>query len=201
MALDECTPGDADRSYARKSLDLTKQWLKRGIARFRETEPLYGYSQAFFPIVQGCVYPDLRVEAAENVASYDCEGYAIGGLSVGEPTDVMYEMIEVVHPVLPQDRPRYLMGVGTPENLLEGIARGIDMFDCVMPTRNGRNGMLFTWEGRMNMRNKRAQSGVLLGRGGPGPASYRGRRFPAVERSGCEEAAEQIVEKNIHAHR
>ena len=155
MALDECTPGDADRNYARKSLDLTKQWLKRGIARFRETEPLYGYSQAFFPIVQGCVYPDLRVEAAENVASYDCEGYAIGGLSVGEPTDVMYEMIEVVHPVLPQDRPRYLMGVGTPENLLEGIARGIDMFDCVMPTRNGRNGMLFTWEGRMNMRNKK----------------------------------------------
>ena len=155
MALDECTPGDADRNYARKSLDLTKQWLKRGIARFRETEPLYGYSQAFFPIVQGCVYPDLRIEAAENVASYDCEGYAIGGLSVGEPTDVMYEMIEVVHPVLPQDRPRYLMGVGTPENLLEGIARGIDMFDCVMPTRNGRNGMLFTWEGRMNMRNKK----------------------------------------------
>ena len=128
MALDECTPGDADRNYARKSLDLTKQWLKRGIARFRETEQLYGYSQAFFPIVQGCVYPDLRVEAAENVASYDCEGYAIGGLSVGEPTDVMYEMIEVVHPVLPQDRPRYLMGVG---------------------------GMLFTWEGRMNMRNKK----------------------------------------------
>ena len=163
MALDECTPGDADRNYARKSLDLTKQWLRRGIARFRETEPLYGYSQAFFPIVQGCVYPDLRVEAAENVASYDCEGYAIGGLSVGEPTEVMYEMIEAVHPVLPKDRPRYLMGVGTPENLLEGIARGIDMFDCVMPTRNGRNGMLFTWEGRMNMRNKKWERHVLCG--------------------------------------
>ena len=123
MALDECTPGDADRNYARRSLDLTKQWLKRGIARFRETEPLYGYSQAFFPIVQGCVYPDLRVEAAENVASYDCEGYAIGGLSVGEPTEVMYEMIEVVHPVLPKDRPRYLMGVGRHVRLRDAHAQ------------------------------------------------------------------------------
>lgn len=155
MALDECTPGDADRNYARKSLDLTKKWLERGLRRFDSTEPLYGYSQAFFPIVQGCIYPDLRVEAAEHAASFDREGYAIGGLSVGEPTELMYEMIETVHPVLPKDRPRYLMGVGTPENILEGIARGIDMFDCVMPTRNGRNGMLFTWEGRMNMRNRK----------------------------------------------
>ena len=119
---------------------LPRSGLKRGIARFDSTEPLYGYSQTFFPIIQGCVYPDMRAEAAEFVASFDREGYAIGGLSVGEPTEVMYEMIEVVHPILPKDRPRYLMGVGTPENLLEGIARGIDMFDCVMPTRNGRNG-------------------------------------------------------------
>ncbi len=155
MALDECTPGDADRNYAKKSLELTKKWLERGVRYFDSTEPLYGYSQTYFPIVQGCVYPDLRREAAEHAAALDREGYAIGGLSVGEPTEQMYEMIEVVHPILPKDKPRYLMGVGTPENLLEGIARGIDMFDCVMPTRNGRNGMLFTWEGRMNMRNKK----------------------------------------------
>ncbi len=155
MALDECTPGDADRNYAKKSLELTKRWLERGVKYFDSTEPLYGYSQTYFPIVQGCVYPDLRREAAEHAAALDREGYAIGGLSVGEPTEQMYEMIEVVHPILPKDKPRYLMGVGTPENLLEGIARGIDMFDCVMPTRNGRNGMLFTWEGRMNMRNKK----------------------------------------------
>ncbi len=155
MALDECTPGDADRNYAKKSLELTKKWLERGVKYFDATEPLYGYSQTYFPIVQGCVYPDLRREAAEHAAALDREGYAIGGLSVGEPTEQMYEMIEVVHPILPKDKPRYLMGVGTPENLLEGIARGIDMFDCVMPTRNGRNGMLFTWEGRMNMRNKK----------------------------------------------
>lgn len=155
MALDECTPGDADRNYAARSLEMTQKWLERGIRRFRETEPLYGYSQTFFPIVQGCVYPDLRVKAAEHAVSFGMEGYAIGGLSVGEPTEVMYGMIEVVHPILPKDRPRYLMGVGTPENILEGIARGIDMFDCVMPTRNGRNGMLFTWEGRMNMRNRK----------------------------------------------
>lgn len=155
MALDECTPGDADRTYAARSLEMTQRWLARGIKRFRETEPLYGYSQTYFPIVQGCVYPDLRVKAAEYAVKFDMEGYAIGGLSVGEPTEVMYEMIETVHPILPKDRPRYLMGVGTPENLLEGIARGIDMFDCVMPTRNGRNGMLFTWEGRINIRNKK----------------------------------------------
>lgn len=155
MALDECTPGDADHSYAAKSLKLTQSWLERGVKHFDETQPLYGYSQAYFPIVQGCVYPDLRREAAEHAVSLDREGYAIGGLSVGEPTEQMYEMIEVVHPILPKDKPRYLMGVGTPVNILEGIARGIDMFDCVMPTRNGRNGMLFTWDGIINMRNKK----------------------------------------------
>lgn len=155
MALDECTPGDADRKYAEKSLNLTQQWLERCVAHFDRTEPLYGYDQHFFPIVQGCVYTDLRIRAAEHAASLDREGYAIGGLSVGEPTEVMYEMIEAVHPVLPQDKPRYLMGVGTPANILEGIARGIDMFDCVMPTRNGRNGMLFTWDGMINIRNRK----------------------------------------------
>ena len=153
MALDECCPGDADHAYARKSLDLTKAWLERFARRFRETEPLYGYDQTFFPIVQGCVYPDLRREAVEHAVALDADGYAIGGLAVGEPTEKMYEMLELVCPLLPDDRPRYLMGVGTPANILEGIARGVDMFDCVMPTRNGRNGMLFTWHGIMNMRN------------------------------------------------
>ncbi|MBO5547074.1 MAG: tRNA guanosine(34) transglycosylase Tgt [Bacteroidales bacterium] len=153
MALDECCPGDADHAYARKSLDLTKAWLERFARRFRETEPLYGYDQTFFPIVQGCVYPDLRREAVEHAVALDADGYAIGGLAVGEPTEKMYEMLELVCPLLPDDRPRYLMGVGTPANILEGIARGVDMFDCVMPTRNGRNGMLFTWDGIMNMRN------------------------------------------------
>ena len=153
MALDECCPGDADHSYARRSLDLTKSWLERYAARFRETEPLYGYDQCFFPIVQGCVYPDLRREAADHAVQFDADGYAIGGLAVGEPTEKMYEMLELVCPLLPEDRPRYLMGVGTPANILEGIERGVDMFDCVMPTRNGRNGMLFTWNGIMNMRN------------------------------------------------
>lgn len=155
MALDECTPGDADYGYAKKSLALTMKWLERCIARFDATEPLYGYPQTLFPIVQGCVYPDLRREAAEHAASFGREGYAIGGLSVGEPVEQMYEMIEVIHPILPYDRPRYLMGVGTPENILEAIARGVDMFDCVMPTRNGRNGMLFTSEGRINIRNRK----------------------------------------------
>ena len=153
MALDECCPGDADKRYARKSLDLTKRWLERFARRFRESEPLYGYSQTFFPIIQGCVYPDLRVEAAEHALEYAEAGISIGGLAVGEPTEKMYEMLEVLDPVIPQDKARYLMGVGTPANLLEGIARGVDMFDCVMPTRNGRNGMLFTWDGIMNMRN------------------------------------------------
>ena len=153
MALDECCPGDADHAYARKSLDLTKSWLERFAQRFHDTDPLYGYSQTFFPIVQGCVYPDLRREAASHAVSLGADGYAIGGLAVGEPTEKMYEMLELVCPLLPEDKPRYLMGVGTPANILEGIARGVDMFDCVMPTRNARNGMLFTWNGIMNMRN------------------------------------------------
>lgn len=153
MALDECCPGDASYEYAKKSLKLTQSWLERYLKHFDETEPLYGYSQTVFPIIQGCIYPDLRRAAVEHAAKFDREGYAIGGLAVGEPTEKMYEMLEVVHPLLPQDKPRYLMGVGTPANILEGIARGVDMFDCVMPTRNGRNGMLFTWNGIMNMRN------------------------------------------------
>ncbi|MCF0177877.1 MAG: tRNA guanosine(34) transglycosylase Tgt, partial [Bacteroidales bacterium] len=145
MALDECCPGDADFKYAEKSLTLTEQWLKRCVAHFDATEPLYGYSQALFPIVQGCVYPELRRRAAENAVALNREGYAIGGLAVGEPVETMYEILELLHPLLPQDKPRYLMGVGTPANILEAISRGVDMFDCVMPTRNGRNGMLFTW--------------------------------------------------------
>lgn len=153
MALDECCPGDADHNYARKSLDLTKDWLERYARKFRETEPLYGYGQTFFPIIQGCVYPDLRLEAAEHALEFSEVGIAIGGLAVGEPTEKMYEMLELLNPVIPQDKARYLMGAGTPANILEGIARGVDMFDCVMPTRNGRNGMLFTWNGIMNMRN------------------------------------------------
>ncbi|MCM1313006.1 MAG: tRNA guanosine(34) transglycosylase Tgt [Bacteroides sp.] len=155
MAFDECPPGTSDFNYARKSLDLTESWLDRCIKRFNETEPKYGYSQSLFPIVQGCTYADLRKRAAENVASKGADGNAIGGLAVGEPTDVMYEMIEVVNAILPKDKPRYLMGVGTPLNLLEAIERGVDMFDCVMPTRNGRNAMLFTKHGIMNMRNKK----------------------------------------------
>ena len=153
MALDECCPGDADRKYAEKSLKLTQRWLERCVKHFDETEPLYDYDQTFFPIVQGCVYPDLRVKAAEHAAGLDREGYAIGGLAVGEPTEKMYEMLEVLHPVLPQDKPRYLMGVGTPANLLEAIERGVDMFDCVMPTRNGRNSMIFTMQGKIHLRN------------------------------------------------
>lgn len=153
MAFDECTPGDADYRYAKESLALTERWLDRCFKRFNETEPLYGHSQSLFPIVQGCVYPDLRRQAAEKVAEYGADGNAIGGLSVGEPTEAMYDMIEVVNEVLPKDKPRYLMGVGTPANILEGIERGVDMFDCIMPTRNGRNGQLFTWQGTMNMRN------------------------------------------------
>ncbi|WP_306540672.1 tRNA guanosine(34) transglycosylase Tgt [Dysgonomonas sp.] len=155
MAFDECTPGDADYTYAKKSLDLTERWLDRCIKRFNETECEYGYKQALFPIVQGCVYPDLRRRAAENVASKGADGNAIGGLAVGEPTEKMYEMIEVVNEILPKDKPRYLMGVGTPANILEAIERGVDMFDCIMPTRNGRNGQLFTHNGIMNMRNQK----------------------------------------------
>ena len=155
MALDECPPGQSDYAYAKKSLGLTQRWLDRCIRRFNETEPLYGHRQALFPIVQGCQYKDLRQEAAKYVADKGAEGNAIGGLAVGEPTKIMYEMIEVVNEILPKDRPRYLMGVGTPQNILEAIERGVDMFDCVMPTRNGRNAMLFTYQGTMNMRNKR----------------------------------------------
>ena len=153
MALDECCPGDADIKYARKSLNLTKNWLERWNRKFRESDPVYDYEQTFFPITQGCVYPELRVEAAEHALQFADAGIAIGGLAVGEPTEQMYEMLEVLNPVIPQDKARYLMGVGTPANILEAIARGVDMFDCVMPTRNGRNGMLFTWNGIMNMRN------------------------------------------------
>lgn len=153
MALDECTPGTADYKYAKKSMELTHQWLKRGIKRFEETAPKYGYSQAFFPIVQGCIYPDLRKESAEAIAAENRDGNAIGGLSVGEPTEKMYEMVEIVNEILPKNKPRYLMGVGTPQNILESIQRGIDMFDCVLPTRNGRNGMLFTLQGIINIKN------------------------------------------------
>ena len=153
MAFDECPPGTADFAYARKSLDLTHGWMKRCWKRFHETESKYGYSQALFPIVQGCVYPELRRESAKFMSDFGAEGYAIGGLAVGEPAEKMYEMIEVVNDILPTDRPRYLMGVGTPINILEAIERGVDMFDCVMPTRNGRNAMLFTAEGVLNMRN------------------------------------------------
>ena len=153
MAFDECPPGTASYDYAAKSLKLTHGWLERCVERYNETEPIYGYHQTLFPIVQGCVYPELRRESAHFAANLDAEGYAIGGLAVGEPAEQMYEMIEVVNEILPTDRPRYLMGVGTPVNILEAIERGVDMFDCVMPTRNGRNAMLFTAQGIMNMRN------------------------------------------------
>ncbi|MDE6113900.1 tRNA guanosine(34) transglycosylase Tgt [Barnesiella sp. WM24] len=155
MALDECPPGTSDYDYAKKSLGLTLRWLKRGWDRYKSTEGLYGHSQAYFPIVQGCTYPDLRRESAKFVADLGADGNAIGGLAVGEPAEVMYDMIEVVNEILPSDKPRYLMGVGTPANILEAIDRGVDMMDCVMPTRNGRNGMLFTAHGIMNMRNKK----------------------------------------------
>ena len=155
MALDECPPGQSDYQYAKKSLGLTQRWLDRCIKHFNETEPLYGHEQSLFPIVQGCTFKDLRSEAAKYVADKGADGNAIGGLAVGEPTEVMYEMIEVVNAILPKNKPRYLMGVGTPQNILEAIERGVDMFDCVMPTRNGRNAMLFTYQGTMNMRNKK----------------------------------------------
>ncbi|MDD7485410.1 MAG: tRNA guanosine(34) transglycosylase Tgt [Candidatus Onthomorpha sp.] len=155
MAFDECTPYPCEYSYAKKSLDLTNRWLERCVKQFAQTECEYGYSQTLFPIVQGSVYPDLRKKSCEYVASFDCQGNAIGGLSVGEPVDKMYELTELCCDILPKDKPRYLMGVGTPINLLECIERGVDMFDCVMPTRNGRNAMLFTSEGVMNMRNEK----------------------------------------------
>ena len=155
MAFDECCPGTADRNYAQKSMERTHRWLDRCIQRFDNTPDRYGYQQHLFPIVQGCVYPELRQEAAKRLRDLDRDGYAIGGLAVGEPTEEMYAMIEVVNDILPQNKPRYLMGVGTPWNILEGIERGVDMFDCVMPTRNGRNGMIFTQNGVMNLRNKK----------------------------------------------
>lgn len=155
MAFDECCPGDADYKYAKQSMERTHRWLDRCIQRFSETQPKYGYHQALFPIVQGCVYKDLRSKSAEFIASKGAEGNAIGGLAVGEPTEVMYEMIDLVHDILPKDKPRYLMGVGTPANILEAISLGVDMFDCVMPTRNGRNAMLFTKDGIINIRNKK----------------------------------------------
>ena len=155
MAFDECCPGTAEFKYAKQSMERTHRWLDRCFDRFNATEPKYGYHQALFPIVQGCVYKDLRAKSAEYIASKGAEGNAIGGLAVGEPTEVMYEMIDLVHGILPQDKPRYLMGVGTPANILEAIALGVDMFDCVMPTRNGRNAMLFTKDGIINIRNKK----------------------------------------------
>ena len=168
MALDECPPGTSEWGYARKSLDLTMKWLRRGWDHFNATEPLYGHRQAFFPIVQGCTYPDLRREAAMRVAELGADGNAIGGLAVGEPAEVMYDMIEVVNEILPADKPRYLMGVGTPANILEAIDRGVDMMDCVMPTRNGRNGMIFTRNGIINLKNKKwAEDFSALDPGGP----------------------------------
>ncbi len=155
MAFDECPPGDSSYDYANKSLRLTQRWLERCMKHFHETQPIYGYEQTLFPIVQGCTYKDLREDAAKHIADIGADGNAIGGLAVGEPTETMYEMIEVVNAILPKDKPRYLMGVGTPQNILEAIERGVDMFDCVMPTRNGRNAMLFTYNGTMNMRNKK----------------------------------------------
>lgn len=155
MAFDECCPGTADYQYAKKSMERTHRWLDRCIQRFDSTPDVYDYKQHLFPIVQGCVYPELRQEAAKRLRDLDRNGYAIGGLAVGEPTEQMYDMIEVVNDILPENKPRYLMGVGTPWNILEAIERGVDMFDCVMPTRNGRNGMIFTQNGVMNLRNKK----------------------------------------------
>lgn len=155
MAFDECTPYPCEYNYAKQSMEMTHRWLKRCLAQMDKTEPLYGYEQVMFPIVQGSTYKDLRLKSAEFIAEQDCFGNAIGGLSVGEPHEDMYGMTEVVCSVLPEEKPRYLMGVGTPENILECIALGIDMFDCVMPTRNGRNGMLFTSQGIINIKNKK----------------------------------------------
>jgi len=155
MAFDECTPWPCEYEYASKSLDLTHRWLKRCMKRFKETDPHYGYEQSLFPIVQGSTFRDLRIKSAEEILSHNADGNAIGGLSVGEPAEQMYEITELVCGILPKDKPRYLMGVGTPANILENIALGIDMFDCVMPTRNGRNGMLFTSKGTINLRNEK----------------------------------------------
>ncbi len=162
MAFDECTPYPCEYDYARRSIDMTHRWLKRCITRFDETVPHYGYSQTLFPIVQGSVYKDLRIKSAEFIAEQNREGNAIGGLSVGEPAEEMYAMTEVVCDILPEDKPRYLMGVGTPINILENIALGIDMFDCVMPTRNARNGMLFTKNGIINIKNEKWKNDFSL---------------------------------------
>ncbi len=175
MAFDECPPAMSDHAYAKKSMELTHRWLKRCVKRFDETEGLYGYDQTLFPIVQGAVYKDLRAESAQFASDLDREGYAIGGLAVGEPTEVMYEMVDYVCPLLPADKPRYLMGVGNPANILENIALGVDMFDCVMPTRNARNGMLFTTEGIINIRNKKWEndfSPIDAGLGGYASTQY-----------------------------
>ena len=158
MAFDECCPGDAEFDYAKQSLGLTERWLDRCFKRFNETEPKYGYQQSLFPIVQGCVYPELRIRAAENVAAKGADGNAIGGLAVGEPTEKMYEMIELVNGILPKDKPRYLMGVGTPANILNAVERGVDLFDCVMPSRNARHGHLFTSKGIINLNNKKYET-------------------------------------------
>ena len=158
MAFDECTPGDADHTYAKNSLGITERWLERCFSQFEATSAKYGYAQSLFPIIQGSTFADLRKHSVLNAINYNADGYAIGGLSVGEPEDVMYKMVEIVTSFLPENRPRYLMGVGTPVNILESIGRGIDMFDCVMPTRNGRNGMLFTQEGIINIKNAKWQN-------------------------------------------
>ena len=175
MVLDECPPGDASEEYARQSHELTLRWAARAKERFETTDPLYGYEQALFGIVQGVVYPEIRRESARRLVDLDFPGYAIGGLSVGEPAAQMYAMVEVVNEILPADKPRYLMGVGTPANLIENIARGVDMFDCVMPTRNARNGTLFTTQGRMNILN--AQWTEDLSPIDPGLDGYASQRF------------------------
>jgi queuine tRNA-ribosyltransferase len=162
MVLDECAPYPSDYKYAQKSIELTHSWLDRCLKHFDETEPLYGHTQTVFPIVQGSVYKDLRIKSAEYIAGKGCDGNAIGGLAVGEPIDEMYEMIAVVNEILPVSKPRYLMGVGTPANILESIALGVDMFDCVMPTRNGRNGMLFTSQGFINIKNEKWKNDFSL---------------------------------------
>lgn len=175
MAFDECTPYPCEYEYARKSMEMTHRWLDRCIARFNETEGHYGYKQTLFPIVQGSTYANLRRQSAEYIASKERAGNAIGGLAVGEPAEEMYAMIELVNEILPADKPRYLMGVGTPANILEGITRGVDMFDCVMPTRNARHGILFTTEGIMNMKNEkwsRDYSPIDAGLGGYASTFY-----------------------------
>ncbi|MEM1057138.1 MAG: tRNA guanosine(34) transglycosylase Tgt [Bacteroidota bacterium] len=175
MVLDECPPATVDEATARTSNALTVRWAHRAFEHYRKTEPRYGHHQALFPIVQGVVYPAVRRESARQLLELDAEGYAIGGLSVGETAEVMYDIVEVVGEILPQDRPRYLMGVGTPQNLIENVARGVDMFDCVMPTRNGRNGTLFTTQGIVNIKNARWQTDASSV--DPGLEHYAARTF------------------------